>query len=166
MDPGFHRGDDKCGLSIGTQLSISTANPGSNMILLTAVRRLMKTKKLLLGFLLLALGCASVPDIDKVPSIVLGEPSFFPTIAAHTDAPILAGNRVELLFNGEEIFPAMLRASAQRAGALLMPSICIRAAPLLTSLSKLSLPCRRASKNLDRRSWRQRNARRHPRAMA
>lgn len=70
----------------------------------------MKTKILLLGFLLFSFGCASVPDINKVPGIVLGEPSFFPTIAAHTDAPILTGNRVELLFNGEEIFPAMLQA--------------------------------------------------------
>jgi cardiolipin synthase len=41
---------------------------------------------------------------------MLGEPSFFPTIAAHTDAPILAGNRVELLFNGDQTFPAMLKA--------------------------------------------------------
>jgi cardiolipin synthase len=35
---------------------------------------------------------------------------FFPTISAHIDAPIIAGNRVELLFNGDEIFPAMLQA--------------------------------------------------------
>jgi phosphatidylserine/phosphatidylglycerophosphate/cardiolipin synthase-like enzyme len=67
-------------------------------------------KRLLLGFFLFAVGCASVPDINHIPEIVLGEPSFFPTIAAHTDAPILAGNRVELLFNGEQIFPAMLKA--------------------------------------------------------
>lgn len=31
-------------------------------------------------------------------------------MAGHTDAPIVAGNRVDLLFNGEEIFPAMLQA--------------------------------------------------------
>jgi cardiolipin synthase len=62
----------------------------------------------LIGLLLLTFGCASVPEINKIPNIVLGEPSFFPTIAAHTDAPIIAENRVELLFNGEEIFPAML----------------------------------------------------------
>ena len=72
--------------------------------------RLMKTRNWLAGFLLVGLGCASVPEINKIPSIVLGEPSFFPTISAHADAPIMAGNRVELLFNGEEIFPAMLHA--------------------------------------------------------
>jgi cardiolipin synthase len=56
------------------------------------------------------LGCAAVPRIKEIPGIVLGEPSFFPTIAGHTDAPIMGGNRVELLLNGEQIFPAMLEA--------------------------------------------------------
>jgi cardiolipin synthase len=75
-----------------------------------AIGRLRKTKKLVVTALLLSVGCASVPEINQVPGVVLGEPSFFPTIAAHTDAPILGGNRVELLFNGEQIFPAMLQA--------------------------------------------------------
>jgi len=70
----------------------------------------MKTKRWLVGILLLTYSCASVPEINKIPNIVLGEPSFFPTIAAHTDAPVIGGNSVELLFNGEEIFPAMLDA--------------------------------------------------------
>ena len=60
--------------------------------------------------LVFSIGCASVPDVNQLPPIALGEPSSFPTIAAHTNAPILAGNRVELLFNGEQIFPAMLDA--------------------------------------------------------
>ena len=70
----------------------------------------MNSKKLLVFYLLLSTGCAGVPEINKVPGVVLGHPSFFPTLATHTDAPIIAGNRVELLFNGEEIFPAMLEA--------------------------------------------------------
>jgi cardiolipin synthase len=81
---------------------------------MTALRRALtwfsKIKELLVLSLLFSAGCASVPEIDKVPPIVLGEPSFFPTIVAHTDAPILAGNKVEILLNGEEIFPAMLEA--------------------------------------------------------
>ena len=60
--------------------------------------------------LVFAIGCATVPTVDELPPVVLGEPAFFPTIAAHTNAAILTGNRVELLFNGEEIFPAMLQA--------------------------------------------------------
>jgi len=77
----------------------------------------MKTLKRLFLALLLVSGCASVTPINDMPNIVLGEPSFYPTLAAHTDASIIAGNRVELLLNGEQIFPAMLQAirSAQKS---------------------------------------------------
>jgi cardiolipin synthase A/B len=55
------------------------------------------------------LGCAKVLSINQIPDIALGEPSFFPTIEAHTDAPIIGGNRIDILLNGDETFPAMLR---------------------------------------------------------
>ena len=51
-----------------------------------------------------SLGCAKVRAIDEVPKIELGEPSFFPTIEALTDAPIAGGNKVEILQNGDEPF--------------------------------------------------------------
>jgi cardiolipin synthase A/B len=70
----------------------------------------MKNIKCLFLALLLFSGCASLTPINDMPNIVLGEPSFYPTLAAHTDASIIAGNRVELLFNGDQIFPAMLQA--------------------------------------------------------
>jgi cardiolipin synthase len=54
-------------------------------------------------------GCARALPVSKVPTIVVGEPAFFPTIEAYTDAQIMAGNRVQLLFNGNETFPVMLR---------------------------------------------------------
>ncbi|HEU4344453.1 MAG TPA: cardiolipin synthase [Candidatus Binatia bacterium] len=60
--------------------------------------------------LLFFFGCAGVTPIKNIPTIVLGDSSFFPTIAAHTDAPIVGGNQVKLLFNGDETFPAMLAA--------------------------------------------------------
>src|SRR5258706_4162456 len=60
--------------------------------------------------LLLLSGCANLTRINDLPNIALGEASFYPTIAAHTDSAVVAGNRVELLFNGEQIFPAMLKA--------------------------------------------------------
>ena len=63
--------------------------------------------RLLVVFLLLS--CAKVLPVYKIPEITLGEPSFFPTIEAHTDAPIVGGNRVDILLNGNETFPAMLR---------------------------------------------------------
>jgi len=70
----------------------------------------MKSMKRLFLVLLLLSGCAGLTPINDMPSIILGEPSFYPTLAAHTDASIIAGNRVELLLNGDQIFPAMLQA--------------------------------------------------------
>jgi len=59
--------------------------------------------------ILLSVGCANVLAVREIPEIVVGEPSFFRTIEAHTDAPIVAGNRIEVLLNGDETFPTMLR---------------------------------------------------------
>lgn len=57
-------------------------------------------------------GCAGTQPPRVLPALVLGEPSFFPTIEAYAAAPIVGGNRVEVLLNGEEIFPAVLEAIA------------------------------------------------------
>jgi cardiolipin synthase A/B len=54
-------------------------------------------------------GCATVISVERIPEITLGEPSFFPTIEAHTGAPIAGGNRIDVLLNGDETFPVMLR---------------------------------------------------------
>jgi cardiolipin synthase A/B len=54
-------------------------------------------------------GCAKVVSVQQIPEISLGESTFFPTIEAHTDAPITAGNRIDVLLNGDETFPVMLR---------------------------------------------------------
>src|SRR5262245_33620247 len=62
----------------------------------------------LLAILVLS-GCATVLAVREIPTIVVGEPSFFRTIEAHTDAPIVHENRIEVLLNGDETFPAMLR---------------------------------------------------------
>lgn len=57
----------------------------------------------------LFLSCAKVLPVYDIPEIVVGEPEFFPTIEAYTDAPIVGGNRVEILLNGDATFPALLR---------------------------------------------------------
>ena len=69
----------------------------------------MKLLKWLALILALVLACAKVLPVYQIPEILVGEPSFFPTIEAYTDAPIVGGNRVEPLFNGNETFPLMLR---------------------------------------------------------
>src|SRR3954454_24015955 len=70
----------------------------------------MKYLKYPLAVLLLLCGCAGITPINDMPHIALGEASFYPTLSAHTDASIISGNRVELLFNGDQIFPAILGA--------------------------------------------------------
>lgn len=67
----------------------------------------------LAGALLVAAGvagCAVVHRHDILPDVTLGEASFYPTLQAYAVAPIVGGNRVDLLLNGVEIFPAMLEA--------------------------------------------------------
>lgn len=61
-------------------------------------------------------GCARVQPHVSLPALRLGEPSFFPTLEAYAGAPIVGGNTVEILLNGEHIFPAVLAGirSAQR----------------------------------------------------
>ena len=69
----------------------------------------MRYRKLfaLFGILLLS-GCAKVFAVRQVPDVALGQSQFFPTIEAHTDAPIVGGNRIEVLLNGDGTFPRML----------------------------------------------------------
>ncbi len=62
-----------------------------------------------LAAVLLFFGCARVVTVGQIPPLTLGESAFFPTIEAHTDAPIMAGNRIGVLLNGDETFPIMLR---------------------------------------------------------
>jgi cardiolipin synthase len=61
-----------------------------------------------------AAGCTRVHPHLALPPMMLGEASFFPTLEAYAGAPIVGGNTVELLFNGEQIFPSLV-ASIQTA---------------------------------------------------
>jgi cardiolipin synthase len=54
-------------------------------------------------------GCAKVLSVKDIPNGSLSDAGFFPTLEAHTDAPVVGGNRVEVLLNGDETFPTMLR---------------------------------------------------------
>jgi cardiolipin synthase len=53
-------------------------------------------------------GCARVTAHRVLPALSLGQPSFFPTIEAYSNSPIVGGNAVEILPNGDHIFPAAL----------------------------------------------------------
>ncbi len=81
--------------------------PQIREILVTRTRHMRRGNWLLIIFVFW--GCAKVLSVQKISDITLGEATFFPTIEAHTDASIVGGNRVEVLLNGDETFPAMLR---------------------------------------------------------
>ena len=59
---------------------------------------------------LLSIGCTGVNAHQKLPEVELGEASFYPTLEAYAGSPIVAGNDVRILLNGEQIFPAVLEA--------------------------------------------------------
>ncbi len=54
--------------------------------------------------------CARVRPHVSVPDVELGDPSFYPTLQAYANAPIVGGNAVTILLNGDQIFPALLEA--------------------------------------------------------
>jgi cardiolipin synthase A/B len=61
-------------------------------------------------------GCARLPPHRELPALSVDDPAFIATVAAHTSAPVVDGNRVDILLDGEEIFAAMIAAirSARR----------------------------------------------------
>ena len=78
------------------------------------MRRLAPGQKfaLLIGVTLLSLAlasCARVQSHYLLPELAVSDPSFLLTLEAYT-SPALEGNAVELLLNGDEIFPAALEA--------------------------------------------------------
>ena len=54
-------------------------------------------------------GCAHHRAVLQLPSLEVGHATFASTVAAYTGSAVVGGNRVELLLNGDEIFPAKLR---------------------------------------------------------
>ena len=77
---------------------------------------MIKRRVLLAGVLLAAAvavtlaaaSCNRLPPAEKLPNIAAGDPAFAPTMEAHTNSPVVGGNRIEVLLNGDQIFPAKL----------------------------------------------------------
>jgi len=65
---------------------------------------------------IVAAACAHLPPRVVLPSAPLTPAALGAELEAYTSSPVVAGNRVDLLLNGEQIFPAMLEAvrSARR----------------------------------------------------
>jgi cardiolipin synthase len=78
------------------------------------MRGLNRTQNLvlLIGVTLLGLAhasCARVQSHYVLPQLAVSDRAFLPTVEAYTST-VLDGNIVELLLNGDEIFPAALDA--------------------------------------------------------
>jgi len=54
-------------------------------------------------------GCARQETVLQLPALDVGKPTFATTLAAYSGTGVVSGNRVEVLLNGDEIFPAKLR---------------------------------------------------------
>jgi cardiolipin synthase len=65
---------------------------------------------LLAAGLLIAAAGPNPPSIERLPTIAVRDPAFVSTLEAHLGTPATRGNRVDLLLNGDQIFPAMLAA--------------------------------------------------------
>jgi hypothetical protein len=63
---------------------------------------------MLLG--LASAACVRVPSHFAVPELAVADPAFIPTIEAYAIAPVGSGNTVDVLLNGDQIFPAQLAA--------------------------------------------------------
>ena len=64
----------------------------------------------LLSLIVVLASCSSPAPSYVMPDVPVAQPAFTRAIEAHTLSGILGGNRVEILLNGEQIFPAMLAA--------------------------------------------------------
>jgi cardiolipin synthase len=69
-------------------------------------RRLGRTVLVLL--LTFTTGCAGVPPHLELPTLDITQAAFAATLGAYTGTNVVGGNRVQILLNGEEIFPAKL----------------------------------------------------------
>jgi len=59
---------------------------------------------------LAAASCDRIPPAEKLPDVAAGEAAFTATMEAHTGSPVVGGNRIDVLLNGDQIFPAKLAA--------------------------------------------------------
>jgi cardiolipin synthase len=65
-----------------------------------------------------AASCNRLPGAEKLPAIAAGDPAFPATMEAHTSSPIVDGNRIDILLNGDQIFPAKLAAIRSARGTI------------------------------------------------
>ena len=78
---------------------------------MTMSRRRARVVVALMAATLLAggAGCSRQEKVLHLPALDVGNPTFATTLAAYAGTGVVRGNRIEVLLNGDEIFPAKLR---------------------------------------------------------
>ena len=88
-----------------SHLTTGKAGPGVTGHLLNGQPRPICAVVLLVGWIG---GCASTPTPLTLPSVDIDEPAFRTSLEAFAGATIVGDNRVDILLNGEQTFPALL----------------------------------------------------------
>ncbi|HTI56200.1 MAG TPA: phospholipase D-like domain-containing protein [Verrucomicrobiae bacterium] len=93
--------------------------------------------------LLTAGGCGHVQPHLELPALTMGEPAFRSTLVAYTGSAVVPGNRVELLLNGDQIFPAKIAAiRAARKSITYAQYVFEEGAPAADTAQALAERCR------------------------
>ena len=61
-----------------------------------------------LALLVIAVGCSRVTPHLELPHLETRQPAFAATLGGYSGTPVVPGNRVDILLNGQEIFPTKL----------------------------------------------------------
>ncbi len=97
----------------------------------------------LLAFLLAGSGCSRVQPHLELPALQVGEPSFRATVVAYTGNAVVGGNRVEVLLNGDQIFPSKIAAiRAARKSITYAQYVFEEGAPAAQTAEALAERCR------------------------
>jgi cardiolipin synthase len=97
----------------------------------------------LLALTLAGGGCSHVQPHLELPALQLGEPAFRSTLVAYTGNAVVPGNRVEVLLNGDQIFPAKIAAiRAARKSITYAQYVFEEGAPAADTAQALAERCR------------------------
>jgi cardiolipin synthase len=77
---------------------------------LASLRRTAARVAVALTALMSVAACDPTPPPRSLPDLPLSAPTFAATVQAYTGAPVVGGNRIDLLLNGDQILPAKLAA--------------------------------------------------------
>jgi cardiolipin synthase len=97
----------------------------------------------LLALTLAGGGCSHVQPHLELPALQMGEPAFRSTLVAYTGNAVVPGNRVEVLLNGDQIFPAKIAAiRAARKSITYAQYVFEEGAPAADTAQALAERCR------------------------